>query len=193
MGSRTWDSASWKLLVESARKDEANLGQLLDALCPALTAISHQIAPHFTEDAVQIGLVKVWQELDWVDVSLPERVIRAGLLKIAVHAIRDEVRRQRRQEYVCVDGVDAPIEDSNVELPLSYLMEHYIDHIRQHGCFNGAHRAVAKRVGLSLGETTQQFQEDAKHMAQELSFSRIPVTTEDILKELMSGTFVGSG
>lgn len=116
--------------VRAAQDDVKNIPALFEALMPALKAIAIRIAPQCVDDAIQAAQIKIWRNVDRVDLSR-HNTIRALLCRMAHNAMRDEIRKWLRQHPKGVEawGPDdlGEIVDRRTELRMD--QKEYLDRV----------------------------------------------------------------
>ena len=161
MNGRNGDS--WRRLVCEALSDPDRISAIFEALDPILRKLARRVAWSLADDAVQAARIAIWRALPKVDPSR-SRSIRSMLLKAAYYAMRDEVRRELRQARLPLEhlrsmpvcALDARSYD------FGGILDMYARYVRRAGSFAGAHRHVARTLGVSIAKTTSDFHRAAR-------------------------------
>lgn len=197
------NGVSWKDLVIKARCGPRDIESLLSALAPAINGMARKLAPWCLDDAIQTAKIAIWKCLPWVQTYRPDSAIRQMLITTAVNAMRDEVRRQIRhdrahgmeQEYMeTVEDVGTSMSasefiDALAELRLCNLLKMYAWHVRQHGSFAGAHKAVAARMRLSISAVTEKFNAAAARWRERAGMESVKKKYTDIVVQIFGENY----
>ncbi|MBI5724583.1 MAG: sigma-70 family RNA polymerase sigma factor [Planctomycetes bacterium] len=189
------NGVSWRELVIKARCGPRDIDSLLSALAPVINGMAKRLAPWCMDDAIQAARVSVWKCLPWVQTDRPDAAIRQMLVTTAINAMRDEVRRQLRRERVQATEQDymetiadsgasmsaSEFIDALAELRLCNLLKMYAWHVRRCGTFTGAHRAIARRKGLSISATTEMFHTAAARWRRQAGLENVRKKYADIV------------
>lgn len=153
----------WQRLVEQALADSEQVGAIFEVLDPILRRLARGLRASYRDDALQAAHVAIWRALPKVDLTRG-RSIRGMLLRTAYHAMCGEIRQEIRRARVPLEPLrgkprfhlDAP--------PRRFggLLELYAGYVRRHGTFSGAHRSLARELGLSPAKTTAEFHRAAR-------------------------------
>lgn len=157
----------WSSAVRKAQNGDFN--PLHDLIKPVLTSVARRIASQCVEDAVQCGLVKVWKNIDYVDLTR-EATVKALVMKIGVRAMRDEVRkvlsRSKESGSEDLDATPGQEEDEHRLVFTGTVLEEYVKFYRESGTFVGVHVEVARRLRRPVGEVQAEARREAKAQAQ---------------------------
>jgi len=186
----------WKNLVAGARRDTGKLHALLGALDRILRGLARRLAGTEADDALQAAHIAIWQVLPKVDLRRT-RGIRAMLITTAVHAMRDERRRHRRQTR----GLERPgvspealVEAqpheraSSPRVRFTGLLGEYIRYVREHGEFAGAHRYMSRMRGTSLPKATGAFHRAAREFIATEGLMPARKKYQAIVERILAGT-----
>ncbi len=139
---------------------------LLEMLEPVLRRIATRLASQCVDDAVQQARIRIWRKLHLVDVSRPGTA-KAYVMKVAVSAMRDEVRQYLSQHPSTVGPIEnVEIKDLSLATTDVYefdtLLKHYLDYLEETGDFVGAHKAVGEKIGVTTARASTLFHKAAR-------------------------------
>jgi len=161
------DQTSWIRMVQEARVSDVGFEKLLDVLKPRLRGLAFTIcSARYQDDAVQMATIKIWKSLGKINTHNGTN-IESYLLKISINAMCSWVMQNKRktmvQEVLETDGSGKEMMEISCKqlLLLSVdhcgILTHYLEYIRQTGTFRGAHKAIAKVLGVSPRKTQHDF------------------------------------
>jgi len=161
----------WSSAVRKAQLGDFDALYLL--VTPVLTSVARRIASQCVEDAVQCGVVKIWRNVGYVDLSR-EATVKALVMKIGVRAMRDEVRKVlSKSKEVGTEDLDLSPGRQSDERCLSFhgpVLEEYVKFYCETGSFVGVHVEVAKRLKRPVGEVQSEARRQAKAQAEAQGF-----------------------
>jgi RNA polymerase sigma factor (sigma-70 family) len=150
----------WGELAIQARDGGEAFERLLAELEPLIREMSRRLcstdsATSDAEDACQVARLALWKILPNVDTSRSDNSVKAWLTHCVVNAIRDECRHQRKRTPGLLgedDGLllgvgTVSLRALSMSQSMPNLLRMYLTHVRQTGTFDGAHDAVAARLG----------------------------------------------
>lgn len=165
-----------------------------DLMRPVLSSVARRIASQCVEDAVQCGLLKVWKNLHYVDLSR-EATVKALVMKIGVRAMRDEVRRVvSRSREKCGDELEARPRPEKVEGPVAFsgpVLTEYVRFYEENGTYVGAHLEVAKKLNMTPPEVQAAVRREARRQAAEQGIE--VRSLDDIFDAFIRGRRDGAG
>ena len=161
------DQTSWIRMVQEARVSDIGFEKLLDVLKPRLRGLAFTIcSARYQDDAVQMATIKIWKSLGRVNTHNGTN-IESYLLKISINAMCSWVMQNKKksmvQEILETDGGGKEMMEIPCKQPLLLLVEHfgilpyYLEYIKQTGTFRGAHKIIAKALGVSPRKTQHDF------------------------------------
>lgn len=175
----------WAKLVKDAIRSKDKFEHLERALRPFMVGIASRIASQCVEDAVQEGVLRVWQNLKRVDLK-QKSTIRTFLLTAATRGMRDEVRRViRRKEKPLADGFDAPQEsERGATVEFTGLLAEYQRVLLLVETVPEAHAMLASESGISVSAQTKKFVQAAKEYG---GVREVGNVTNSIISEILHG------
>jgi len=189
----TREDPVWRRLILAARRDERNLPALLERLRPILGGLARRLAWRFADDALQAAHVAIWRALPQVDADRT-RGLRSMLVTTAINAMRDEGRRlafQTRDIRLPGRGIAAALADrpapDGPPVEFTGLLADYLDYVRTHGEFAGAHLHMARRLGLSISSATAAFHRAAREFAAAEGLAPARKRYEDVVRAVLGG------
>ena len=156
-------TVSWPRLVADALQNPQRICAIFATLDPTLRNLAFRVSAALADDVLQAARIAIWRALPKVDLSR-SRSIRSMLLTTAYHAMRDEVRREMRQSRVPLEPFLTMRPYHLDEAPRRFggLLDRYAEYVRQTGSFVGAHRHMARAMGVSIAKTTSDFHRAAR-------------------------------
>ena len=158
------EQINWKQIIKTAKETDQGFEELLFILKPKLEMLSYLICvSQLRDDDLQTARIRIWEVLKKVKTNEAGNA-EAFLLKCASNAMYKWLRDCRSKE---VDGnghLDSAIDNSETETKFDYLaiLALYLDYIRETGSFYGAHKKVAKILGISWRSAGRNFKAAAK-------------------------------
>ena len=152
----------WVQLIINARADKDEFVGLVKVLDPIFRAIAIKMTHSYhVDDLVQVAQIKVWQSLMSVDLNRPETV-KWYLTRIGINAIIT-VSRQNRSVAKFVDlDVSYGAKTLNDDIQFDGLLNEYAEYIQHNGKFDGSHRYLAAKHGVSVWVMREMFNTAAK-------------------------------
>jgi DNA-directed RNA polymerase specialized sigma24 family protein len=154
--------------VKEARKSDKGFEVLISKIEPVFIVVAGHLGGDINE-LVQVARIKVWRKLPKVKLSKPE-TIKGFLLVAGVNAMKDTVRYEGRKKTISYDDVDETMlaYDKASDIEFKGLLLQYKKYIRRNGTFQGAHREMAKRKGVSVWSIRREFHQAAKVFLEDL-------------------------
>lgn len=169
------------VLIEEAKIDDGALSDLLAMLEVPIRAVASRISRNCEDDAVQAALIKIWKNLDKIDLQRPN-TIRGFIFRTATTAIWDEGRahvRATRGEPIDPEWVVKTHRELDVEF--NEYANMYLQYVRMNGTMAGAHQELAKRMGVCISSISSKFHEKATGIRGNVGPGSKDVIVESIL------------
>jgi hypothetical protein len=186
--------ADWRELVKAARKDTTLLSDIFRLLEPTLTTICRRMGVADPDDPLQAAREAIWKRLGRARLSRSDREVRAWLIRVGINAMRDNLRRQRRQARgECEaqdDGLPAmamPAASRETGFHFGGLLRRYLQYVRATGAMAGAHQTIARRRGVSLAKQTAEFHKAARKFSEVNGLASRPKRFAGIISLIMGG------
>lgn len=191
----------WLQRVKDALVDPQQFEVIANALRPILRERARRLAPQLVDDALQAAYLKVWRTLPRVDLNRPE-TIRALLIQVAIFGMRTEVKlflRRHRGQILSSDyrsrfdedqmgvGLDGCFgeEEDNQPYQFEGLLAKYLEYVRRHGTFSGAHRHMAEQEGMAIAQIIGLFHKEATAFIEKEKLGDMKVRHSDRLSQLL--------
>lgn len=187
----------WQDSVRKSRLDESELESILDELRPTFTSIAKRIASQCVDDAVQVALIRVVRAIkqNKINMDRPD-TIRSMLMSSGVNAMRDEVRKYLRLSWGQTTDevlesreggeIDGRAESLTNSEELGPYLSMYLEYVREHGTFKGAHRFVAKKLKVRLSWASSMFHREAKDFISRSGIPHGSTTKDDVTRRLLN-------
>lgn len=186
------EGKDWVQLVRDARKNDQGFKELAKALEPTLTGLAVKIASQMCEDAKQAALLKVWENLDRVDLR-KKKTIKTMLFGAAISGMRTEVRKHLKfinSRAIISEKLIEELsskKDRHSGYEFKGLLGHYCDYIRRTGSMRGAHAFFAKIHHVTVDTMKRRFHNEALKFLETEGLGNIRISEEDIVEKLLEG------
>lgn len=160
--------AEWIQLVKRAKDSDKDFEALISKIEPIFIVVAGHLDGDISE-LVQVARIAVWKALPRVKFSKPA-TIKGFLLVVGVNRMKDVIRSEGRKKAISYDDVDEKAFAVNVPNNVNFegLLQEYKEYIQQNGKFQGAHREMAKRKGISRWSMRRMFHQAAREFLEEL-------------------------
>ena len=159
----------WSQLVKQAKDSDRDFEALMSKIKPTFLVVAGHLSSDISE-LVQVAQIAVWNVLSKVKLNKPE-TIKGFLLVVGVNAMKGVVRNERRKKRISCDDIDESVFAVNISADVNFegLLQEYEKYIQRNGKFQGAHREMAKRKGISKWSMRREFHQAAKLFLEELN------------------------
>jgi len=153
-------------LVRDARNNDRSFEILLEKVNPLVHAIALRVSKSYhidIDDLRQDAAIGIWKALGKVKLNRP-KTIQRYLIVAAINGMRANIALLKRKDKLHAMSY-SDINDTEV-LPLTYdkpkhefrgLLLKYVKFIEYNGTMHGAHKFLAKQVGISPQTMIKRF------------------------------------
>jgi len=163
-------------LVKDARNNDRSFGILLEKMNPLVHAIALRMSKSYhidIDDLKQDAIIGIWKALSKVKLNRP-KTIQKYLIVAAINGMKANIvlfRRKNKFHVVSYDDIKntevSPLTHDKPKHEFYGLLLKYVKFIEYNGTMHGAHRFLAKRVGVSPQTMTKRFNRAVRLLLEE--------------------------